>query len=726
MFPGYVQGFLRVKAPLICRTKAGFRGYDASGGSRGWPLPVRCPAALLGSGFVVIDTATGEDPELLTEQAYLDHAHRALRTMRARAEALLRDVQAAGNPDLDYQAALMHRVTVLAESLRPLLFGRIDEEDGPSWHIGRRHVEDHQGDPVVVDWRAPVSVPFYRARSGDALGLKRRRQVMVDRERVVSVADDLFGHGDVDVTTTRLRGGDALLAELERARTGEMLDIVATIQAEQDEIIRAPLDQLVAVQGGPGTGKTAVGLHRAAFLLYNHPALSQAGVLVLGPSRAFLRYISQVLPSLGEEAVIQTTIADIAPRVRVNEEGSLEVSRIKGDPRMSEVLARALALYRRRAEDDVMVRARLARCVLKRELVNDLADSIAQRSGPYKSGRVALRSRLISLVRQQLMASGRLEANEPWLEREVSSSEVFRRLLDHLWPSVSAKALVSGLLASPERIEHAARGLLSESERRLLVRSVGRSSVMSWTRDDLPLIDEAEWLINGRAHTYGHIVVDEAQDLSPMQFKMVARRSPTGSLTILGDLAQATGAWSYDDWSEILQHLPSVAPTRQDELTLGYRAPGRVLELASKLLAVAAPTVRPTRSIRLGQGAPLIVNVEPDRLFTESVDEARRLAADDLLVGLVVAPQHQGAVTAIVEGQGDVGLLDRDGISRSITLVAASAVKGLEFDAVVVVEPAAIAGTDLRGLRLLYVAMTRPIRHLSIVHAEPLPEALLA
>jgi DNA helicase IV len=726
MFPGYVQGFLRVKAHVICRTKTGIRGGRTSGRPPGWPVPARCQDPLVGPASVVTATEAQEDPELLAEQAYLDQAHRALRAMRARAEALLRDVQSAGNPDLDYQAALVHRVNVLAESVRPLLFGRIDEEDGPSWHIGRRHVEDRQGDPVVVDWRARVSVPFYRARAEDALGLKRRRQVMVDRERVVSVADDLFGHGDVDITATRLRGGDALLAELERARTGEMLDIVATIQAEQDEIIRAPLDRVVAVQGGPGTGKTAVGLHRAAFLLYNHPALSATGVLVLGPSRAFLRYISQVLPSLGEEAVIQTTIADIAPRVRVTEEVSLEVSRIKGDPRMSEVLARALQLHRRPAEADVTVRARLARCVLDQELVNDLAQSIAHRSGPYKAGRAALRSRLISLVRQQLMASGRLEANEPWLEREVSSSEVFRRLLDHLWPSVSAKALVSGLLASPERIEQAAHGVLSDRERRLLLRRSGRATGTSWTRDDLPLLDEAEWLINGRSHTYGHIVVDEAQDLSPMQFKMVARRSPNGSLTILGDLAQATGAWSYDHWDEILQHLPRVAPVRRDELTLGYRAPGRVLELASLLLAVAAPTVQPTRSIRLGQDAPRIVKVDPDRLFAESVDEAARLATEGLLVGMVVATQHLTAVAAIVEAHPDVGLLDRDGITRPITLVAASAVKGLEFDAVVVVEPTAIAGTELRGLRLLYVAMTRPIRHLSIIHAQPLPDPLRA
>src|SRR5580698_9860228 len=309
-------------------------------------------------------SAPPPDAEVAAEQAYLDEALAALGAMRIRSQRLLDDLIAAGNPDLDYVAALSHRVSLLADSPRPLLFGRIDEDDGPAWHIGRRHVEDAASDPVVIDWRAPVAVPFYRARAKEAMGLTRRRQIMVDRASVIAVADDLFGGAGDDGATTRLRGGDALLAELERARTGEMLDIVATIQAEQDEIIRAPLEQLLTVQGGPGTGKTAVGLHRAAFLLYNHPSLSREGVLVLGPSRAFLRYIAQVLPALGEEAVVQTTIGDIAPKAKVRAEDPLEVRLVKGDPRMGQVLVRALHLRRRPVEEDVSLRVRFARATL--------------------------------------------------------------------------------------------------------------------------------------------------------------------------------------------------------------------------------------------------------------------------------------------------------------------------------------------------------------------------
>ncbi len=671
------------------------------------------------------DPLVVDDPEIRAEQGYLDLAHGELEAMRLRAEALLRDLRSAGAPDLDYQVALQRRVALLGDSARPLIFGRIDEEAGSSWHIGRRHVEDRTGDPVVVDWRAPVSMPFYQARGEAPLGLSRRRQVMADRRRVVAVADDLFGTTHDDLSGTRLRGGDALLAELERARTGEMMDIVATIQVEQDDIIRAPLNLLVAVQGGPGTGKTAVGLHRAAFLLYNIPALSRDGVLVLGPSRAFLRYIAQVLPSLGEEAVMQTTLVDLAPRVKIRAQESMEVRRIKGDARMAQVLVRALERRRRSQTEDVSVRARFTRCNLTADAVNGVVDSVVASGSPYKSGRSALRSQLVNTVRRRLRAAGRFEADESWFERELGASDEFKALLDHLWPAVSATSLVSDLLSSLALLRLCGEGILDEDECQLLRRPPQKSvRGQSWAVDDLALLDEADALISGRSRTYGHIVADEAQDLSPMQFRMLARRAPHGSLTILGDLAQATSAWTYESWDDVLEHLPSNGAIRRDELTLGYRAPGQVLELASRLLPEAAPSVRPTRSIRRGRHEPWILRVPEDQLMAEGLREAERLAQDGHLVGVVVAASRLDAMTSFAGDRIDVGLLERDGMDRPITLVAGLAAKGLEFDAAVVLEPSEIAGNDRRGLRLLYVAMTRPIQHLSIVHSEPLPAAL--
>jgi len=667
------------------------------------------------------------DPEVAAEQEALDRALSSLEAMRQRAEKLLQDLVAAGSPDLDYVAALARRVSLLADSPRPLLFGRIDEEDGPTWRIGRRHVEDARSDPVVIDWRAPVAVPFYRASAKNALGLSRRRQIMVDRAAVIAVADDLFGDLGDDASTTRLRGGDALLAELERARTGEMLDIVATIQAEQDEIIRAPLQQLLTVQGGPGTGKTAVGLHRAAFLLYNHPELTREGVLVLGPSRAFLRYIAQVLPALGEEAVVQTTIGDIAPKAKVRTDEPMAVRRMKADPRMGELLRRALDGRRRPLAEDVSLRVRFARATLGREQVNDLVASIVARPGPYKSGRLALRSRLVSEARRAFRSSGRLGADEAWFEGELTASDEFGDLLHTLWPSISPTTLVRDLLSSREQLERYAAGLFSADEWPLLLRGRGSSvSSTAWSVDDLALLDEATFLTGGRSRSYGHIVVDEAQDLTPMQLRMIARRAPSGSVTILGDLAQATGPWTYADWGEVRCHLPDAAPSQHDELTVGYRAPGRVLDFASRLLPFAAPGIGPTTSIRPGRTDPTVRLVGESELAAAAVEEAISLSQDHGLVAVVVPEDLVPEVTRSARRDSRFGLLERDAMARPITIVPAPASKGLEFDAVVVVEPAAIAGDDSRGLRLLYVAMTRPIQHLSIVHAKPLPTPLLS
>jgi DNA helicase IV len=685
---------------------------------------------LIGALFVVergsvTVAAPLADPEVQSEQEYLEHALTSLAEMRRRAEGLLQELIGAGNPDLDYVAALSRRVWLLADSPRPLLFGRIDEDGGDTWHIGRRHVEDARADPVVVDWRAPVAVPFYRASTKDALGLARRRQIMVDRRTVIAVADDLFGGAD-DVGSTRLRGGDALLAELERARTGEMLDIVATIQAEQDEIIRAPLDQLLTVQGGPGTGKTAVGLHRAAFLLYNHQSLSREGVLVLGPSRAFLRYIAQVLPSLGEEAVVQTTIADIAPKAKVRVHEPMEVRRTKGDSRMATLLQRALNGRRRLLEDDVTLRVRFARATLRAGQINDLVNSIVARPAPYKAGRHALRARLVSEARRAFRSSGRLGADEPWFEGELTATDEFASLLDWLWPSVSPTALVRDLLSSHAQVDRFGAGIFDDEERARIVRSRdARVSSTAWTADDLALLDEAAYLTGGRTRTYGHIVVDEAQDLTPMQFRMIARRAPSGSVTILGDLAQATGPWTYTDWGEVRALLaPEAVRSEHEELTLGYRAPGRVLDLASRLLRVAAPGVAPTSSIRQGRTEPTVRSVPLDEVPAAALAEAYALSAEHALVAVIAPEDLVPHLARLTRRHDDVGLLERDAMTRPVTLVPAPSAKGLEFDAVVVVEPAAIAGEDRRGLRLLYVAMTRPIQHLSIVHGLPLPTQL--
>ncbi len=282
------------------------------------------------------------------------------------------------------------------------------------------------------------------------------------------------------------------------------------------------------------------------------------------------------------------------------------------------------------------------------------------------------------------------------------------------------------LLSSREQLERYASGVFAPEEWQLLLRSRGSTvSSTAWSTDDLALIDEAAFLTGGRTRSYGHIVVDEAQDLTPMQFRMIARRAPSGSVTVLGDLAQATGPWTYADWDEVRSHLPGAAPQHHDELTLGYRAPGRVLDFASRLLPVAAPGIRPTSSIRPGRTDPAVRRVPESQLAAAALLEAAALAEHHALVAVVVPEDLVPEVTRRARRDTHIGVLERDAMARPITIVPAPAAKGLEFDAVVVVEPAAIAGDDRRGLRLLYVALTRPIQHLSVVHAQPLPAPLL-
>jgi DNA helicase IV len=672
--------------------------------------------------------------DLAAEQAFVDTAYESLAAMQARTRHVFDRIMATGGfQDLDHEIAMRRRIALLGDSPRPLLFGRIDERDGGHWYIGRRHVEDERADPVVVEWRTPVAEPFYQARPADARGLVRRRHLMVEARRVLSIADDVFGDGAQDLGVVRLRGGDALLAELERARTGVMLDIVATIQLEQDEVIRAPLAGLLTVQGGPGTGKTAIGLHRAAYLLYNHPELARDEVMVVGPSRAFLGYIAQVLPSLGEEAVLQVTLADLVPEVRVKAVEPIAAQLVKGDARMARVLANAVERRRRDLADGFVVRVGLQRAAVEAEEVNALVAEQIARGVPYKFGRAALRTRLVNFVYRRM---GLLEADPRDLTRAIQADPVLRGVLDSVWPAVSPTALVRDLLANRDVLAACADVILDPDEQD----AIRRTRSARWTVADLALVDEARDLLEGHTSTYGHVIVDEAQDLSPMQLRMIGRRAPGGSVTVLGDLAQATAAWTHASWADVAAHLlaaigsAAVGPAadgpmadrwRSRDLTLGYRVPGLVLDFAARLLPEAAPMVAATESVRVGRRPPRLLEVAEADLFAAAAAEAGALAAEGFLVGCIVADDHVAPTTRAFAAAGvEFGSPERDGILKRITLLPALTAKGLEFDAVVVVEPTAIVGGTARGLRLLYVALTRPIQHLTVVHAQPLPAAL--
>ncbi len=668
--------------------------------------------------------------DLASEQAYLHRAEAQLTRMRARAEDLL---AAMGGADPDLEWALLRRVRSLAHSPRALCFGRIDAADGDSWYVGRRHVEDEDAEPVVVEWRAPVALPYYRAGWDDPMGLVRRRQFVVDGSELLSIGDDTFGADrPADAPAHGRRGGEALLVELERARSGEMLDIVATIQPEQDAVIRSDAAGVLAVQGGPGSGKTAVGLHRAAFLLYGDDAMARANILVVGPNRTFLRYIAQVLPSLGEAAVVQTTLVDLVPEVggAAGATESPDAERVKGDGRMADVLAAALAARRRSGDDDLVVGIGVRRLVIPAAEVDATAATVASRSLAYADGRDVLRRRLVALLAARWEElTGAPPSDRASFERAVRDDGGVATALDARWPSVAPTTLVGDLLTKVAVLDAAAEGILDTDERR----AIRRRRTKAWTPADAALVDEAKALVAGQSRTYGHVIVDEAQDLSPMQARMLARRCPSGSMTLLGDLAQSIGVWGHRDWSDVAAWLPTPGGLRTVELRLGYRSPAQVLELAGRLLPEAAPGIRPTDAVRPGRSSPRVVRVEGDRLIDAVVAETADLAATWATVAVITPRALAGAVVAALRDRIDggprtIGEAGVDGLGRPVTVVAAEGAKGLEFDAVLVVEPAGIVAERTErpaGLRLLYIALTRPTQHLSVVAAAALPAALV-
>lgn len=655
-------------------------------------------------------------PDLPAEQAYLDRAHEALVAMRAHTDRLI-ELTTADRKRHDVDAAQVESVLRVRRGQLDtgglaLCFGRLDHHEGDRFYVGRRHVSDERGDPLVIDWRTRAAVPFYRATVRDDQGLTRRRRFFVDGRELVDILDEVFD--DPESVLAGLVGGipDPLLAELERSRTGEMRDIVATIQAEQDAVVRSPLEQCLVVQGGPGTGKTAVGLHRAAFLLYEHrDTLADQGVLIIGPNRGFLRYIEQVLPSLGETGVLQTTIELLRSNtfpVRASE--PVEVATLKGDVRMAAVIARALDTLVKPASE-IAVWTRFGRFLVGRADVEAALAKARDDARTYNALRDGFRTRFARIVWQRLRDTRpELALTADDCATLVRADKKASAAIDRIVPATSPAALIRSLLTSRTALARAAAGVLSADEQRRLTRPKSGTSVNDeqWTAADIALLDEADARISGTARQFGHVVIDEAQDHSAMGLRMLGRRvGRTRSMTVLGDLAQATTPWAQLSWDDALAHLDSGDRGRLEHLEVGYRVPGPILELANRLLPEAAPAVRPSRSVRAHGEPPHVIGVrEPHDVLAAARDALADLRDRYVSVALIgpesmleaLADLHDSAYTPL-------------------------AVKGLEFDAVVVVEPALIHAAP-NGARQLYVAMTRPVHHLSLVHSAPLPAAI--
>jgi DNA helicase IV len=574
-------------------------------------------------------------------------------------------------------------------------FGRIDE-----WYIGRRHIEDDRHDPVVVDWRAPIAAPFYRATSVDPLGVAFRRRFTIE-----GVGDDgdiiayLDEHLD-DPNEGEVAGGipDPVLAEIGAERSGEMREIVSTIQAEQDIVIRAPIDQVLVVQGGPGTGKTAVALHRAAYLLFEHRGrLARDGVLVIGPNKAFLDYIGNVLPSLGERSVRQATVDELCiPRVEVTGEDDVELARWKGDAtRLDELQELALGAIRP-PDDDIVVPIGARRHVIARDLFVDWLATATSGTSPLNQRRERMRS----LAQRELLA--RTGSEDAWRK-----AAPLKAAINKAWPTQKPVRLVDQLLPGP-----------SGKRRR-------------WTRADQLLIDEANSMLNGSPFTYGHVIVDEAQDHSAVALRVIGRRSPAGSMTLVGDVAQSTTPAGQERWSAVFDHLTvreRPAGTVAD-LTIGYRVPEPILLVANRLLPFTGVDATESRSARRTGEPPSWLRTDATRLAGAVADLAAATKRRRRVSAVVAPPALHDAIAGAMTAHG---LVTVDHVHEldapEIPLFGPEAVKGLEFDGVIVVNPHEILseGSDRpvteRGARLLYVALTRAVQELHFVSdAEPPP-----
>ncbi len=762
--------------------------------------------------------------EISEEQAFLDRALAALDHMRAEARALRDSVAVAsmrGAGDLVERDVVMgtalQRLDQLAIGDQPLFFGRIDyapDGDGPgdAFHVGRLAVSDENLNPLVVDWRAPVAEPFYRATGVEPLRLARRRHVAIRAREVVGVEDEFFAGADGDLALSddevravtdeglvdggfALGGPAALLAALGRARTGRMGDIVATIQGEQDRVIRTPLPGILLVQGGPGTGKTAVALHRAAYLLYTHRAtLERQGVLVVGPNPLFLNYIENVLPSLGESGVTLSTIAGLVPNVPVRGRDGEAVARLKGDPRMVRVIAQAVRTRERPLRRDVEIPLGRAVLVLRAADTVDVVERARRRPGNHNQRRSAVGREIAQRLAQRyydrfVRDEGEGVSGVVELADQIRATPAFKEALQRMWPRLSGQELLHDLFGAPALIRAAGRGVLRDEECEMLVRP--RSSSLDeipWTIADTALVDEARVLLGPRRRprpatksveaflegvdldsysgdvraaalreaarlaaaapeerdeaefvTYGHIVVDEAQDLSVMQLRVLRRRDLAGSMTIVGDMGQSTATAAVSSWDTVLDALEPRRPVTRVDLTVSYRTPEEVLDAAAPTLAASGSDLEPPRPVRRAGTSPEIRCLDDEGALAAELAPivARELAAVAPGRVAVIAPESRVEEICrrlVADGLAavDPTVEESAGLAADLVVVAAEGAHGLEFDAVVVVDPVTIAARGSaagaptpRGLRTLYVAMTRPTRRLTVLGVGSLPASLL-
>jgi DNA helicase IV len=733
------------------------------------------------------------------EQAHLDLVYARLDQIIEAAQLQLvaiRRTGSVGTPQARSErdamsTTLEYRIAQLRAVQDRLCFGRLDLRSGERYHIGRIGLSDDRQDKLLVDWRAPVAAPFYQATPAAPGDVIRRRHLTTSGREVIHLDDEVLDLDAIDESErATLQGEGALMAAVRAPRTGRMGDIVATIQAEQDQIVRDELAGVLVVQGGPGTGKTAVALHRAAYLLFTYrQRLERSGVLVVGPGPLFLRYIEQVLPSLGESGIVMATPGTLFPGVEASTDDSDEVSTLKGDLRMREVLANAVRDRQKLPDDDLELAVGSHRVTLTRSAVAAARARARSNGAPHNEARVGfVKDMLRHLAGQLAQQMGQTLTDElrQELDADLRDSRDVRVNLNLLWMPLTPQRFLQDLFATPVRLASAATSL-SAAERALLererdqpftvsdvplldeiaeligedgeaaraqerLRSQERASEVAYAKDVLgmtglhnpdlpalgaelladqfaelgPALSVAERAEADRSWTYGHLVVDEAQELTPMMWRLLARRCPARSWTVVGDLAQRGSAAGAPSWGAALEPVAQ-GRWRERQLSVSYRTPGRVLAVADAMARANDLPVTAVQSVREGEVDPAVRQREPgDAQAVADVVGSLLTASEEGTIAVVAPGGEVAGLAEVLQGRwpGQVGNASRAALSVRVSVLAPEQVKGLEFDDVVVVEPAAIVAHSRRGLSDLFVALSRPTRRLVVVHSEPLPAGM--
>lgn len=728
-----------------------------------------------------------EQANLITFYAALD-AERERTDARADDEQLVqtRNAQALHQRDGRIRDLKLRQARLNAAE-EGLYFGRLDAADGEVLHLGRIGLHDADYEPLLVDWRAPAARPFYIATAVANHDVVRRRHIQTRLRRVVDVQDEQLDLGreaaGASKPGTGVIGEAVLMKALEARRTGQMESIVQTIQADQDRIIRSELPGILVVQGGPGTGKTAIALHRAAFLLYTHrEQLEKRGILVVGPNAAFLRFIGQVLPSLGEEGVRLVTIAELFPGVHATRPESPESAEVKGRTVMADVITRAVADRQWIPERPVHVTVERTELTLDPSVCETVHARVRNRNLTHNQARLFVLNEFTNHLTNQyaeLIGTDPLDGEQlldeydlAELRSEVLAEPAVQVLLEKLWPLLSPQRLLEDLYGDEDRLASAAPQL-SALDREHLLRYGD-----DWSQSDVPLLDEAAELLGDdgseaareraararavayaqgaldvlagsgstdfdeddeaeiltakdildaeafaerfeaeddrtladraaadRRWTYGHVIVDEAQELSPMAWRAIARRCPLRSMTVVGDVAQTSSIGGGTSWSSALGETFGDR-WRLAELTLNYRTPAEVMELAHAVLREVDPSARAPQSVRSTGVKPWHVDVPA----AEQALYVYKLAAEETAYGEVGVITSRSRLELIQEAV--------DGLT-GVTVLTAREAKGLEFDSVLVVDPDGIVIESPRGLRDLYVSLTRCTQRLGVVGELP-------